>query len=397
MLLLMIVFSAYAIFQDSGQVPAWPSDQAFVENANLSIGRKAGHWYWHYPSLQYSGGITSSIVAGLYKLVIPTSRSDLNWHLRIFAMAGYMVSAAALIHTLIRNHGARLLGFLLIGTSGFQFIQPSSEIIAGVFLTTFVIAVCRAWPTPVAALLLVGFALSKVECVLAALLIAIAWWWQMRSRNGGASGTWIPLWTLFWFLIFLLPSFLVVGADVLSGNRSMNAFTQHYVHLLYPHQFLPLPDGLDLEYPKGAEILFPKAGNVLQLIINYPRRYVDFLSLSFVESLIGVLASFKLLLIPLGVVALRPKPWQDQRLPIVILAIAAVFTILPAWLFAFVHLRYLTRLFPLLVVIAIAGSLAILKTGRSRLLLIWLPAWLTVVIQLFRINTIWVNAMHGAN
>lgn len=77
------VITAVLIFKDSGVVPPHPMDQSFAGTADVRIGRTNGHWFFHYPTLGYSGGITSSLIAGIYKLLIPTSPDTLNWHIRI--------------------------------------------------------------------------------------------------------------------------------------------------------------------------------------------------------------------------------------------------------------------------------------------------------------------------
>jgi hypothetical protein len=73
-----ILVSAAVIFRGSGVVPSWPMDQSFAHLADLHIGRENGHWVFHYPSLQNSGGIASVLIAGLYKLIVPTSKDNLN-------------------------------------------------------------------------------------------------------------------------------------------------------------------------------------------------------------------------------------------------------------------------------------------------------------------------------
>ena len=143
-----ILISISVILKESGVVPSAPMDQHFVETVNIQLHRANGHWVFQYPNLQHAGGITSSLSAGLYKLIIPTTHENLNWHFRIFAMATLLISSFSLFQTTIpRNPGLRTAAFLIIATSGYQFLQPSSEVIATTFLNLFLIAVLRAWPT----------------------------------------------------------------------------------------------------------------------------------------------------------------------------------------------------------------------------------------------------------
>jgi hypothetical protein len=120
-LIASIVISASFILKESGVVPAQPMDQHFADTINLKISYDQSGWIFHYPSLQNAGGITSSLLAGIYKLLIPTTHENLNWHIRIFAMATYLASSFFLFRTFIANHYARILAFLIIASSGFQF------------------------------------------------------------------------------------------------------------------------------------------------------------------------------------------------------------------------------------------------------------------------------------
>lgn len=127
-LIATVLISASFILSDSGVVPAPPMDQHFAETVDLHLTHTQGHWAFHYPSLQNSGGITSSLIAGVYKLLIPTSSINLNWHIRIFAMATYLTSSFFLFKTFIVNRPLQILAYLIIASSGFQFLQPSSDL-----------------------------------------------------------------------------------------------------------------------------------------------------------------------------------------------------------------------------------------------------------------------------
>jgi hypothetical protein len=68
---------------------------------------------FQYPNLQHAGGISSSLTAGLYKLIIPTTHENLNWHFRIFSMATLLISSFSLFQTAIpKNPGLRTAAFL---------------------------------------------------------------------------------------------------------------------------------------------------------------------------------------------------------------------------------------------------------------------------------------------
>jgi hypothetical protein len=179
----LIVLAAY-ILRDSGVVPGFPMDQHFVETVDLGIRRSGGHWSFHYPALQNSGGITSSLIAGVYKLLIPTSKATLNWHIRILAMLMYLGSSWLLVRSLIEATPARILAYLLICISGFQFIQPSSDLFAGTFFSLSLLALRKGWPAPLTGLLLAIFGLCKVDMIVAAMVIAVLWgFWEFQRGS----------------------------------------------------------------------------------------------------------------------------------------------------------------------------------------------------------------------
>jgi hypothetical protein len=123
-LIATLLISAFLILRDSGIVPAAPMDQHFAETVDLHIRYAQNSWSFQYPALQNSGGITSSLIAGLYKLVIPTTHENLNWHIRILAMATYLVSTYFMANRFISSKPLQILAYLIIASSGFQFSSP---------------------------------------------------------------------------------------------------------------------------------------------------------------------------------------------------------------------------------------------------------------------------------
>lgn len=215
---------------------AHPMDQSFISKADLRIGQSDGNWFFQYPNIMYSGGISSSPMAGIYKLIIPTSPENINWHIRIFAMVAYLTSSHLLILKLVRKLPLRILALLTIASSAFQFIQPSSELFAGSLLTLFLYAILSRWPFIISSLLLALFGLSKVEMSVAALAMAVAWWiWE--HRRGTHNAIQAIAFTALWMLLFLIPSFILQGANPQEMDRSMVAFRFTYAELFFPINF----------------------------------------------------------------------------------------------------------------------------------------------------------------
>jgi hypothetical protein len=81
-----LIVSAFFVLKGSGRPLPHPMDQSFILFADLQLGRDNGHWIFRYPNLMFSGGVSSSLIVGPYKLLDPVSSENINWHIRIFAM-----------------------------------------------------------------------------------------------------------------------------------------------------------------------------------------------------------------------------------------------------------------------------------------------------------------------
>ena len=150
-------------------------DQSFAGTVDVGIGRSNSNWFFHYPTLEYSGAITSSMIAGIYKPVIPTSSNTLNWYIRILGALMWLASSLRLILRFVPTTATRMLVCLPIGTPGYQFIQPTIELFAGSLFALFLFSTSQRWPYAVSALFLEGFGLAKVEMVRAAIAGALIW------------------------------------------------------------------------------------------------------------------------------------------------------------------------------------------------------------------------------
>jgi len=266
------ILTVILIFMQSGVVPPHPQDQSFAGTADLRIRRVDGSWVFHYPTLGYSGGITSSLIAGIYKLIIPTTPDTLNWHIRILGSFVWLGSSLMLILGFIPTLPVRLLATLLVATSGYQFIQPTSELFAGGLFSLFIFASAKRWPYWLTALFLAAFGLAKVEMVAAAIFSAFAWWiWEWKKQR---SKPYLALfWTALWFGIFLFPGFVVSGADPASLSRSVFCFKLSYVDLFSRHQFSgPLTaDEVISSHSFADQVMarrFPGAHSVPQVILG---------------------------------------------------------------------------------------------------------------------------------
>lgn len=392
LLVAALIISAAFILADSGVVPAAPMDQHFAATVDLRIRYSEGQWAFHYPALQNSGGITSSLLAGIYKLIIPTTEQTLNWHIRIFAMSSYLISVFLLARAFLSSLPLRNLAFLIIASSGFQLLQPSSDLFAATCLNLFLVGVQDCWPRAGTALLLAGFGLTKVDMILAALALALLWfWWDRRQgRKGALIG---PALVLLWLLLLLAPAFVVAGADPFGGGRSTTAFLSAYGEFFGQHQFMQAATPpLDVAMKQARLRSFGGADSFVAMVLHNPTLYADFVAVSAARSLPNLMHTFKLMLVPLAMVIWQQRRLQSNRFLLWAALITAICVIVPAWLVIFVRIRYAAKCVAPLVVIALSGSFELSRTDSRALRLAWLCGLGTIAWQLFFLRDMALNS-----
>jgi hypothetical protein len=385
-----ILISISVILKQSGVVPGAPMDQHFVETVNVQLHRTNGHWVFQYPNLQNAGGITSSLTAGLYKLIIPTTHENLNWHFRSFSMAALLISSFSLFRAAIPRHpGLRTAAFLIIATSGYQFLEPSSEVIAATFLNLFLIAVLRSWPTLLAAFFLTLFGLGKVELTLGAVILSL-FWFYWEYHQGKAKPYKIILYTGLWLGVFLLPAFILQGANPLSGSRSSIAFLSAYSGFMRFHQFQSTIQTTGEAMKATTETIFANTATLPEMVAKHPDLYFDFLGVSAARSIPNVIKVFKFMLVPMLAVAIRWKEVRENRFLLWAGLLAAACILLPSWLVIYVRMRYIAKVLPALIAGTIAGCLELSQSdnlsnkglsNNGLLRMTWISAILTIAWQ----------------
>lgn len=391
LLLFALLASSLAILSQSGVVPPWPMDQSFAQWADLRIGRENGFWVFHYPNLQNSGGITSVLIAGIYKLIVPTRIDNLNWHIRILAMFGYLTASACLILVFLRKSSVRLISLVLVAASGYQFVQPSSELFAAALLCFFLVFVAQKSSVWLASLFLVGYGFCKVELILSSFVLA--GYWSLRERDLKRRLL-IPVSYFAWFAALLLPSIYINGMQTLSGSRSWEAFKVKYTSLFHPHQ-LSAPSNDPWAYShESINKIFPNNDQkIINVIRFYPRLYLDYLSLSLTQSLLNIINAIKFLVVPAFLCFAAPQfPSSRLRFASASLIIVILFGLFPALFMGFVHVRYVFRYFPLIVVV-LFGLCLEGKVERPWVRpLIWLAAIATLSLQLIYLPKVFEQA-----
>lgn len=381
-----LLLSALVILQGSGVVPKPLMDQHFVETVNLQLRREDGHFVFQYPNLMHSGGITSSLIAGIYKLIIPTTPSSLNWHFKIFAMAGWLVSSFVLLRTVIpRVLSLRILGFLIIATAGFQLLEPSSDVISASLLNLFFIAVLRRWPTILTAFILATFALCKVELILSATALALFWFvWEWRQ--GRAKSYLTIVFTALFLSFYLAPAFILSGSNPFTSDRSTTAFFSAYRDFLRWHQFQLVPPTEQEAELAMRNTLFRDAPTFRDVLRQHPDLYFDYVGISAARSLPNVMKVFKFMAIPFILILFQVRSIKENKYLLLGSVLVTACILLPAWLVIFVRMRYIAKSLPLVIAVTIACALELAPKRKVYLRLVWLCGLSSILWQVFALT-----------
>lgn len=381
-----LLISTLIIFKGSGVVPKPYMDQHFVGTVDLRLRFEDGSLSFQYPNLMHSGGITSSLLAGIYKLIIPTSPDNLNWHFKIFAMLACLTSSFFLLRTAIPNSfPLRLLGFLIIATSGYQLLEPSSDVVSAVFLNLFFIAVLRRWPKLVAAFFLATFALCKVEMILCASVLALLWFFWERHL-GSPRAVLTLLLTALITGAYLAPAFVLAGSSPLASDRSSTAFFSAYGDFMRLHQFQAVPPSEEDARDLIRKTVFRDAPSFSAVLRQHPDLYFDYVGVSAARSLPNLFKVFKFMLVPVLLVVSQIGVVQHNRFLLIGALLAAACILLPSWLVIFLRMRYIAKVLPVVTTATLASALELSQRRRIALPLVWLCGLSTLLWQTFALT-----------
>jgi hypothetical protein len=357
----VVTLSSAGIFYGSSEPPQHPMDQSFIQNANVQLYKENGHWVFQYPHLQWAGGISATLLVGLYKLILdPTA--NLNWHIKIFVMLLWSVSLLMLTRTFIRSEILRASALLCTAALGLQFLEPTTELIAAVFLNFSVLLMLRQRFLLSGAFLAL-FSLVKIELLPISIVIAAYVMFRYDSLHRQKF--------IFGYLacLFVLvgPALYINGlGGILGGEKhALAAFADHYNWLserdIVPGEIGPFRQS------------FGNPNSFSQAVVSNPLGYLNFVARSSVLSawnmfLAGNVFFVGFLLFMCWIrfswrydycgIRKEYKPLLDLVL------ITMLSTMLLGTAFAFVHIRYTTR-FAALAVVLFVMMLEACLTKRS--------------------------------
>jgi hypothetical protein len=295
----------------------------------------------------------------------------------------FLVSSFSLCRLFVRGWIFQAMAFLVIATSGLQFAEPSSDIIAASFFAFFLVSVRLRWPRLVSSGVLVLFGLSKIQLLTCSLGVGAVWyWWDFKLNRARWQ---VPAFMLFWLFLLLAPGFKLYGIDMIRTVKGLRTFASSYMLVFSPHQFLARPDSLagsSLDWQEVMRSVFPGAQTVRDVILTYPRKYLDFLLVSGARSLYAFLLTMGFMVIPfLQALKLRAFP-SSARLTMRFLGAAAFFTLLPPLLLRFISPRYLAVIFLPLVVLS-AGAAGVPRAPKTIKITFLVCSLLTLLLNLF--------------
>jgi hypothetical protein len=173
-------------------------------------------------------------------------------------------------------------------------------------------------------------------------------------------------------------------------DRSMVAFMFTYVELFLPHQFTPSAHSINDLIAQLQAGKFQGADTVLKFIIQHPKLYADYLALSAVQSVPNFIHTAKLMLIPMGcVIAFHAR---RNRPLLVLLLLAGFCTLVPAWMFTYVRIRYLVKFFPAFIVLVISGCEELSPSRPWISKMLWASGIGTIIWQLIYFEDMFINS-----
>lgn len=323
-----------------------------------------------YP--EFSDGIVSLIIVGLYNRLWSLEPAVLNAHIRILAMSLYMIAGLLLFTVRPNRPGLSILCILLLLTSCFPFLWLSSELFVGAFLMLTLWSVMRRLPFTVFAFFLTCFALTKPDLIFTGVLIGL---YVVHRGVLSSERRWLQTGILATSVsILILPAVFQHG---LNADRMQNSFEQHYAALVARHQIAqPTPDPWT-ETEQFIQPIWGQHTSLLSEIKSDPLRYFDFLLLSLGQTSRNIMLPNIFLV--LSVWAFSFKRTDHKIVKDLSLLILCGF--IPITLFSFGHIRYFARFYP---VFLFLPYLLLAETPpRSRRIHPWLMGTLAIQSVLF--------------
>jgi hypothetical protein len=301
-----------------------------------------------YPSME--AGISSLLIVGSIHWLTNTDLVTLNSIVRLLVATIYTASAGLFSWSFFtRNHAKWLYAplMLIVFLSGFPFLWLSTELLAGAFLFLSLWSILESRPLLLTSFFIALYSFAKPDLIVSgAVLCLYVFLTQIGSAKQKLRGGLLIAGTMF---LFLIPIVLYNGVSAIwHGNRSFFSFSQHYASLVSGHQigFAPDPWANSADYVQAS---FGKVYSVRQVIESSPAKYVDFLFLSMSQSFRNLFATGFLFTLSFSIFGFWRRRDRFQGLILIIFGVS----FLTITLFAYMHIRYQARFYPIMLALTL--------------------------------------------
>ena len=288
-----------------------------------------------YPA--FSNGISSNLIAGLVNLVQPSSEAISSLIVRILSGVLFIVSSTLVAWDIFSRYKMRFAFFPFVAfvfLSRFPFLWLSSELLGGAFLMFSIWSYFTHRHFLLTSAFLVLYCLAKPDLIFSGVILAgyMVWFAKCNPLN---KTTRALIFSVLLF-VFLLPG-LIRKCD-----RQDVSFGQHYALLI--HEIAPstTPATPWLSWPEYVNSDFGTS-KLSQIVRTHPDKYVNYLFLSLSKSFRNMALSGALLFL---IITLAGQKNEEITLSLIVF----FSSLLPIILFAFLHIRYQARFYPLLVI-----------------------------------------------
>jgi len=327
----------------------------------------------------FADGLGLWYLAGLYNLIRQPPAELLNPEFKTIALLSYMVSGYFLARKVLKTEIFIILFSVLLFSSRLPFLWLSSELLCGTFLMLAVLSIISEWRPIVVGIVLAVLALLKPDMPLIALVLLLYYCFKVAKPK-----QWLKVCATFAFITIacVIPSLLVTPGQSLS--RSFLAFAQHYTFVFRIHQVNHEYYNSWDDWPTFMKGIFPGANSMGEVILNYPRKYLDAVVLMVVKSAINFAKLHNFLLIIVGV---RLWLWLKHRVVFSSferLTLLTFIGLIPIVAFAYLHIRYQARYYPLVVILCLGFVQRLRSEGLSIKNQAWFSGgvWLALLFNL---------------
>lgn len=298
-----------------------------------------------YPTMD--AGVVSFWIVGIYNRLVHISQFELDSQIRSIALLLYVLTNLLLARKLIKLEYLQMIFLIILFLSRFPVLWLSSELFAGGFLS-----------------LALYFLIDGKRPVATGIAVAIA---------GAGKGDLLPVSGLLFLcglvdtyranrkqvillcFSFVLGVFLVHGIGIYRhglasyfANRSWMSLAQHYSHLISHHQLIrPVPEPWE-NWQIYINTNFPNANTFFEYVTLHTRMYMDYVGLTLAEMCYRSYLTFGWLLLffPIRVYLLKFERLTNFEK----LTLITFVGLLPMIFISALHVRYMARYFPLVVI-----------------------------------------------